>query len=166
MVGACLRVPPVNICRKSLHPCLAALSHSLFFRSPSASPAPALPLSLPPLSFTPCSAAMLHLAVLRLLLLKVRPAPGCAVAPVLNPSQGHWGLFALPVNRFVCVLRVLSYVQGYAYVAASCWQESPRDRPSFAQLALLLERLRDEADSLQLEANSACGKVTGYFSTC
>jgi hypothetical protein len=64
-------------------------------------------------------------------------------------------------NRVIIVCAV----QGYARLAASCWQESPADRPMSEQLVLLLKQMRLESQSLQIEVNAACGSYLGYFST-
>lgn len=55
--------------------------------------------------------------------------------------------------------------QGYARLAASCWQQRAADRPTFEQLVLLLEQMKSETQSLQMEANAACGSYMGYFSS-
>ncbi|WIA40007.1 hypothetical protein OEZ86_013432 [Tetradesmus obliquus] len=55
--------------------------------------------------------------------------------------------------------------KGYARLAASCWQQRAADRPTFEQLVLLLEQMKSETQSLQMEANAACGSYMGYFSS-
>lgn len=55
--------------------------------------------------------------------------------------------------------------KGYARLAASCWQQRAADRPTFEQLVLLLEQMKSETQSLQMEANTACGSYMGYFSS-
>ncbi|WIA19722.1 hypothetical protein OEZ85_005648 [Tetradesmus obliquus] len=53
--------------------------------------------------------------------------------------------------------------KGYARLAASCWQQRAADRPTFEQLVLLLKQMKSETQSLQMEANAACGSYMGFF---